>query len=188
MCFAFRVTASRRLPAFHDLNGLNCQASCNPSNRPGSPSPGWANIVPETNDTTSVKFGPVAAGALLTLTFVLAFPVFGYFAFRVHGWDGVAAAAVAALICWVAGVIALAMVFVFPEPQQVANAVGLGMLVRMGIALLAGIFFTKTGGPLVDAGVFGMIVGFYLIGLLVETLLALRLAATLKAKPLSKAL
>ena len=58
----------------------------------------------------------------------------------------------------------------------------------MGIALLAGIFFTKTGGPLVEAGVFGMIVGFYLIGLLVETLLVVCLAAARKQEQVSKAL
>ena len=142
----------------------------------------------ETNDTPSFKFGPVAAGALLTLVFLLALPLFGYFAFRVYGWDGVWAASVAALICWAAGALALSVFILFPEPAQVGNAVGVGMLVRMGICLGAGIFFTKTGGPLVEAGVFGMIVGFYLIGLLVETLLALRLPTALKAKQLPKAL
>jgi hypothetical protein len=144
--------------------------------------------VVETNDTPRFTLRPASAGAVLTLIFVLALPLFGYFAFSAHGWDGVLASVVAALICWVGGVLALAVFFLFPQPDQVGNAVGLGMLVRMGVCLAAGIFFTKTGGPLVEAGVFGMIVGFYLIGLLVETFLAVRLATTRKQEQVSKTL
>jgi hypothetical protein len=142
----------------------------------------------KTDSNHRFKFGPVAAGGLLTLVFLLATPLFAYFSYQSHGWDGILAACVAALICWAAGLVALAVQVLFPQPQQVGNAVGLGMLMRMGICLSAGIFFTKAGGPLVEAGVLGMIVGFYLIGLLVETLLALRLAANLKSNQLSKAL
>lgn len=70
--------------------------------------------------------------------------------------------------------------------MQAINAVGMAMLVRMAIPLAAGFLITTTGGPLAEAGVFGMIVGFYLIGLLVETILAVRLVADAKQQQTSK--
>lgn len=76
---------------------------------------------------------------------------------------------------------------VFREPLQVMNGVGLAMLVRMAIPMVVGIVLTKRGGPLAEAGVFGMIVGFYLVGLLVETLLTVRLVNGIRKEQVSKA-
>lgn len=76
---------------------------------------------------------------------------------------------------------------VFREPLQVMNGVGLAMLVRMAIPMVVGIVLTKRGGPLAEAGVFGMIVGFYLVGLLVETLLTVRLVNGFRKEQVSKA-
>ena len=120
--------------------------------------------------------------------FALSLPIFAYFGFRSHGTAGVVAACIAAGICWGAGLLALTLFALFRDPQQVVSAVGLSMMMRMGIPMLAGIFLTKTGGPLVEAGVFGMIVGFYLIGLLVETLLVVSLTTTRKQEQVSKSL
>ncbi|MEX0819658.1 MAG: hypothetical protein WD070_08685 [Pirellulaceae bacterium] len=112
---------------------------------------------------------------LLIATFAVAFPGFAYFGHQSHGQVGVTAAAVAAIVCLGAGLVALTFLALFREPQQVVSGVGLAMLFRMAIPMLIGVVLTSLGGPLAEAGVFGMIVGFYLVGLLVETLLAVRL-------------
>ena len=67
------------------------------------------------------------------------------------------------------------------------NGVGLAMLIRMAIPMATGMFLTKRGGPLAEAGLFGMIVGFYLVGLLVETLLTVRLVNGFREEQASKA-
>lgn len=82
---------------------------------------------------------------------------------------------------------ALLCVALLRQPEMLMNALGLAMIVRMSIPMGAGLLLAKLGGPLVEAGVFGMIVGFYLIGLLVETLLAIRLTASSKDEQVSKA-
>ena len=76
---------------------------------------------------------------------------------------------------------------VFRQPLQAVNGVGLATLFRMAIPMATGIVLTKVGGPLAEAGVFGMIVGFYLVGLLVETLLAVRVVSGFREEQVSKA-
>jgi len=119
----------------------------------------------------------IGAALVVTLVFLLAFPAFGWWGLHFHGLSGVSAAVVAGLVCWVAGLVALATVAVLNKPQQVVHAVAMGMLLRMVIPMAAGMLLVKASAPLAEAGVFGMIVGFYLIGLVVETYLAVQLVA-----------
>lgn len=123
---------------------------------------------------------------LLVAVFAITFPAFAYYGHQTHGQTGVLAAAVAAVVCLGAGLVALIVLALFREPQQVVCGVGLAMLFRMAIPMSIGIFLGKLGGPLAEAGVFGMIVGFYLVGLLVETLLAVRLVNGAKVAHVSK--
>jgi hypothetical protein len=104
-----------------------------------------------------------------------------------HGQSGVLAAAVAAIVCLGAGLVALTCFALFRDPQVAFTGVGLAMLIRMAIPMATGVVLTKLGGPLAEAGVFGMIVGFYLVGLLVETLLAVRLASGVREEQVTKA-
>ena len=83
------------------------------------------------------------------------------------------------------GVVALVLTAALRSPKRAVAGVLLGMLFRMGVPLGTGIFLHRQGGPLAKAGVFGMILGFYLLTLLVETLLALRLLAP-RAKRVSR--
>lgn len=48
------------------------------------------------------------------------------------------------------------------------------MLVRMGVPLIALFVLPKAGGPLIAAGVTGMVMAYYLITLAAETWLSLR--------------
>ncbi|MCA9141728.1 MAG: hypothetical protein H6823_22680 [Planctomycetaceae bacterium] len=127
------------------------------------------------------------AVALLVCAFAIAFPAFAYFGHESHGQAGVLAAAIAAAVCLGAGLVALVFINLFRKPQQAFNGVGMAMLFRMAIPMGVGVVLTKVNGPLAEAGLFGMIVGFYLVGLLVETLLAVRLVNGFKEEQVSKA-
>jgi hypothetical protein len=124
---------------------------------------------------------------LLVAVFAIAFPGFAYYGHQAHGQAGVWAAAVAAVVCLGAGLMALVFLSIFREPLQAMNGIGLAMLFRMAIPVATGVILTNLGGPLAEAGVFEMIVGFYLVGLLVETLLAVRLVSGFREEQVSKA-
>jgi hypothetical protein len=49
------------------------------------------------------------------------------------------------------------------------------MLFRMGVPLAVGIASVRGGGPLAEAGVFGMILVYYFVTLVAETGLSLKL-------------
>ena len=127
------------------------------------------------------------AAILLVVVFAIAFPAFAYYGHQTHGPTGVLAAVVAAIVCLGAGLVAITFLAWFRNPQQAFSGVGFAMLFRMAIPMTVGFFLTKLGGPLAEAGVFGMIVGFYLVGLLVETLLAVRLVNGFREEQVSKA-
>ncbi|MCA9124201.1 MAG: hypothetical protein H6822_34140 [Planctomycetaceae bacterium] len=127
------------------------------------------------------------AALLLTGFFIITFPAFAIYGNQAHGRAGIVASVVAAFTCWVAGVVALAFVSAFRRSHNAFNGVGLAMVCRMMIPMAVGFVATKLSGPLAEAGVFGMIVGFYLVGLLVETLLAVRLVNSFTEERVSKA-
>jgi len=61
-------------------------------------------------------------------------------------------------------------------PNNAVTGMFLAMAVRTGLPLGVGIFLAQAiGGPLARAQVFGMILVYYLITLIVETILAIRL-------------
>ena len=108
--------------------------------------------------------------AMLVVTIGLA----GY-AFVRSGRIGVTSAIAAGSVNWLAALMALSIVARLRGGPWVIHGVMAGTLFRVGIPLFVGILLTRTAGPLANAGVFGMIVVCYLVGLVVDTLLALRL-------------
>lgn len=113
---------------------------------------------------------------LLSLSLLIAFPVIAGYGYSTHGESGVIAAALAGSICWAGALFALLLIGLFRTSQRhVVSATLLGMLFRMGLPLVAGVVLTHQGGPLAEAGLFGMILVFYLVGLVVETILSVRI-------------
>jgi hypothetical protein len=112
---------------------------------------------------------------LLTAVMAAAFPLFAGYGFWQSGWSGVAAAAVAGIVCSVGALLALLVIGGVRQSSQVPSAYLLGVLFRMGLPLGIGMLLDWSGGPLAEAGVFGMMVVYFLIGLVVETALSLRL-------------
>lgn len=84
-------------------------------------------------------------------------------------------AAVAGGVCWLSATIALTATFFGNQFGAPVQGVLVGMLFRMGLPLAALIGLPKMGSPLAEGGLGMTIVSVYLVALVIETLLALRM-------------
>jgi hypothetical protein len=84
-------------------------------------------------------------------------------------------AAVGGGVCWLAGALALTLTFVGNGLQAPVQGLLIAVLVRMGLPLAAIIALPKLGGWLAESSVTATIVGVYLVALVVETGLSLRM-------------
>ena len=123
---------------------------------------------------------------IMTAVLLAVFPVFAYFGFSRSGQWGVTAAGVAGGVCWLSGLTPLLLIGMFRGPQAALNAALIGILFRMGLPLCVAVAFAQQGGELAQAGILGMILGYYLVTLVVDTLLSIRLVSSAN-EPLSKA-
>jgi hypothetical protein len=115
----------------------------------------------------------VALGAALAGVAALS----GALAAQSRGPAAYQAAAVAALLNWIAGSMALATVIATRHSSQRLNGALGAMLARMALPMAAVLFFMSSKHPLVAAGVVGQIVVLYLCGLIVETIMTVRLVS-----------
>ncbi len=128
------------------------------------------------NELSARVMAKVAASvAILTGTLLLGFPMLAWYGHYQSGSDGLVAAVVAALICWLAASIALLVAGVLRGPEQGINGVMLGILFGTGLPLGAGLFLSTGDTPLAKADFFKMILFFYLFTLCVKTTLMVRL-------------
>jgi hypothetical protein len=111
----------------------------------------------------------------LALVVAAAYPVIGFLASQRVGEDGWLAALVAAGVCWFGSTVALVLTALLRGPQAALYSLLFGMLFRMGLPLAAGILLSQSSPRLAAGGVFGCMVGFYLVTLVAETLLSLPL-------------
>jgi hypothetical protein len=116
----------------------------------------------------------LALGAALAVICVAA----GAIASRRYGSTAYVASAVAALINWAAGAAALATIALGRSQPWRTQSVLLAMAVRLFPVMAAVMWFMRSSQPLAAAGVSGLIVVHYLGGLLIETLMSVRLAAS----------
>lgn len=105
----------------------------------------------------------------------LVFPLMAACGYWRSGIEGIQSAAVAGLVNGLSAFGALALLSRCRGTPWVVHGILGGMLVRMTLPMVVGVALMRTGGPLAKAGVFGMIVVYYLVGLAVETWLAVRL-------------
>lgn len=118
------------------------------------------------------------ACVVLTLAMLLVFPAFALYGHSNSGPTGILAAGIAAGVCWLSMVSALLFVGWLTSYGLAVHATLIGMALRMGPPMLFGLVLTRQGGELAAAGVLGMIVVYYLIGLVIETLLSLYLVGS----------
>lgn len=123
----------------------------------------------------------VVSCLVLTGALLLALPVYAWVGWIHHASAGVWSAAAACGTCLVGALGALLATGMARNGPQAVNAVLLGMLFRLGIPLGMGLFLQEQGGALSEAGIFGMILAYYLLALVVETLLSLGLVGRFKA-------
>jgi len=84
-------------------------------------------------------------------------------------------AAVGGGICWLAGALALTITFLGNYFHAPVQGLLVSMLVRMGLPLAAIIALPKLSGPLAATSMTTTILGVYLVALIVETGLSLRM-------------
>lgn len=113
--------------------------------------------------------------AILGLFLAAVAAVSGIVAARQYGTGAYLASAISAALIWSVGSLSLLIVALAPTPQARVNAAMLGMLVRMALPMLAIVYFSKSNHPLAAEGIVGLLVVHYLLGLVVETLLSVRL-------------
>lgn len=101
----------------------------------------------------------------------------GIVAARQYGSGAYLASAVSAAMIWSVGSLSLLIVALAPTPQARVNAALLGMLVRMALPMVALAYFSKSNHPLAADGIVGLLVVHYLLGLVAETLLSVRLTS-----------
>jgi hypothetical protein len=94
-------------------------------------------------------------------------------------------AAVGGGVCWTAGALALTATYLGNRFQAPVQGLLGGMVFRMGLPLAAILALPQLGGPVAASSVTTTILGVYLVALLGETLLALRMvppqASTVRA-------
>jgi hypothetical protein len=101
----------------------------------------------------------------------------GTVAARRYGTSAFEASAIAALLIWVVGSASLAILASARTPAARLNAALLAMLIRMALPLAAVVYFTRSIDALAGAGIVGLIVVHYLAGLVVETLMSVRIVS-----------
>jgi hypothetical protein len=119
--------------------------------------------------------------ALLGFFLAAVAAVAGAVAAHRFGPGAYAASMLAATLIWIAGSASLALLASARTPAARLNCILASILIRMALPLAAMVFFTSTHHPLAAQGIAGLIVVHYIVGLCVETLLAVRIVASAKA-------
>jgi hypothetical protein len=109
----------------------------------------------------------------LTGLVLLCFPPAAWFLHARHGENGLVAAAVAAVVCWIAGLFALAVHTAFRSPKQAVIAALGAMLVRTTFVFGTMIVLTAASPALRGGGFASAVVFFFLVTLAAETAFAL---------------
>lgn len=122
---------------------------------------------------------PVAAlcrgGAVLLAILGLAAVALAAFAWQQQGALGIQSVSLAFGVCFISGLVAYALaVYTVGTPQAMPGMMG-GMLFRTGLPIMAGILGITASPQLKDAGFMGHCLVLFLVGLVCEVILNLRL-------------
>lgn len=135
----------------------------------------WAAVSSSATPVESLPMRQLGVSvAILTAILAAAFPLFAFYGHVQHGAWGVRAAGVAASLCWFGCSMALMCTVVFHRVNPVVGVLG-AMFFRLGVPLVLGLVLQHNHPDLAQAGVFGTILVYYLLSLVVETILSVRL-------------
>lgn len=108
----------------------------------------------------------------LTLLAVAFLPLPALYGWIDSGMLGIQAALLAVGICLFSALAALLLAIIAQGSPMMLHATLAGIFFRTGFPIICGMLLYWKGGPLVEAGMFGMILACYLIMLAGETILA----------------
>jgi hypothetical protein len=111
--------------------------------------------------------------AALAIVVSVAFAIVAPVAIGHAGSVGLAAAAVAAVLCLLGAAVALAIGDRFRRSGEILAALWVGTALRIGIPFVAGMPIHLHGGSLAQAGLLWYLLGFYLVVLATGTILSL---------------
>ncbi len=111
--------------------------------------------------------------ALLSGTLALYYVLVAPLAWWLQGGMGLIAASLATVICLVACWLALIVTELMAPSEQPAAALLVGMSIRMSLPLLTCLLVTLRKPQLTEAGFAWYLIGAFLIGLLLETMLSI---------------
>jgi hypothetical protein len=117
------------------------------------------------------RLGFPSRAALLGVTAFVIWTVSAFVGYEFAGSSGLIAATLAGVVCLVASELALVVLELFRDPKLALHGVVVGMMIRMGLPLLVGLFLQLNNEALANAGLLYYVLIFYLATLLVETAL-----------------
>ena len=138
-----------------------------------------------TEPVNTTRFKPWKAFLIITLVLGGVFPLIAWIGYEQYQQAGLKAVLIAALLCWVASIIGMIpsiLVRYSEQPEQGVNAVLMGTLIRMSIPLGGGFILHQSVEKLADAKILMFTLIYYLIALIVDTILALKIVQTNKPK------
>jgi hypothetical protein len=131
--------------------------------------------------------GELRACASIAVVVALAAPVVAMLAGRTAGAPTWTTTSLAGFVCWFSASLSLVVAHRCQLRGSAMVGVFAGMLIRMSIPLAVGVAVTAHGGALAREGLFGQLLIFFLLTLVVETWLSLALArATLASTTLAQ--
>lgn len=116
--------------------------------------------------------GIFQACVLLALATSAAYVAVGWLAFNRYGPVGWVTVAFAAAACWLPATAALVITALARNSTQQISGMLVANTVRLTVPLLAGLTLQGVSQPLAETGIFGWIVVFYLLTLVIETTLS----------------
>ena len=131
----------------------------------------------EKADQAAITVGDSLGKSALNLTLILVVATLGcvWWGNRASGTDGVKAAAIAGLLCWLGAILALMITSRFAGGTNASSGILVGSALRTGIPLI-GIAFLHFNAPdLRDANIAYYGVGLFLISLATETYIAVNI-------------
>ena len=130
-----------------------------------------------TEPVTTTRFKPWKAFLIITLVLGGVFPLIAWIGYEQYQQTGFNAVLIAALLCWVGSIIGMIPAILVRDserPEQGVNAVLMGTLIRMSIPLGGGFILHQSVEKLADAKILMFTLIYYLIALIVDTILALK--------------
>lgn len=111
----------------------------------------------------------------LTLAMAAAMVILGYAGYQSNGEQGLQFSLTAGSVCWLGALLALVTTALTRTPERATAGVLAAMIFRLGFPLLALFILRESTPNLRESGLLFHLLVYYLVGLALETVLAVKL-------------